>query len=264
MLPKFENKTQNGTILYIVLLIINCSTIGCTSRATLEMSARRLNITICQILCQRWFWEMLQFRRFLELFLLLQLQNHLWYRMGYIVIFKRLAGIPYVTLLVRPMVYIREQYIYIAAPEPSNFIPNPSPWPMSSHLLYSHNNSINHNIFTSLANCTLLLANCTIKTINFLPLIIPTVPIKTFNFLPNTMQLYQKICNNFLTSHHANCTITIFFNDFTWVACFITIHLLSLTSIELTPIFLPLLKMTEVSRNVDNIFLHIFFCTFFY
>ena len=26
MLPKLENKTQNGTILYIVLLIINCST----------------------------------------------------------------------------------------------------------------------------------------------------------------------------------------------------------------------------------------------
>ena len=37
---------------------------------------------------------MLQFRRFLELFLLLQFQNHLWYRMGYIVIFNRLAGIP--------------------------------------------------------------------------------------------------------------------------------------------------------------------------
>ena len=47
---------------------------------------------------------MLQFRRVLELFLLLQFQNHLWYRMGYIVIFNRLAGIPYVALLVRPMV----------------------------------------------------------------------------------------------------------------------------------------------------------------
>ena len=47
---------------------------------------------------------MLQFRRVLELFLLLQLQNHLWYRMVYIVIFKRLVGIPYVALLVRPMV----------------------------------------------------------------------------------------------------------------------------------------------------------------
>ena len=32
----------------------------------------------------------------------------------------------------------------------------------------------------------------------------------------------------------------------------------SLTSFELTPIFLPLLKLTEVSRNVDIIFLHIF------
>ena len=26
MLPKLENKTQNGTIFYIVLLIVNCST----------------------------------------------------------------------------------------------------------------------------------------------------------------------------------------------------------------------------------------------
>ena len=26
MLPKLENKTQTGTIVYIVLLIINCST----------------------------------------------------------------------------------------------------------------------------------------------------------------------------------------------------------------------------------------------
>ena len=73
-------------------------TIGCTSRATLEISARWLNITIYQILCQRWFWETLQFRRFLELFLLLQFQNHMWYRMVYIVIFNRLAGIPYVAL----------------------------------------------------------------------------------------------------------------------------------------------------------------------
>ena len=47
---------------------------------------------------------MLQFRRFLELFLLLQFQNDLWYRMVYIVIFNELAGIPYVALLVRPMV----------------------------------------------------------------------------------------------------------------------------------------------------------------
>ena len=37
----------------------------------------------------------------------------------------------------------------------------------------------------------------------------------------------------------------------------------SLTSIELTPIFLPLLKMTDVSRNVDIVFLHIFLHIFF-
>ena len=49
---------------------------------------------------------MLQFRCFLELFLLLQFQNHLWYRMVYIVIFKRLVGIHYVALLVRPMVHV--------------------------------------------------------------------------------------------------------------------------------------------------------------
>ena len=54
---------------------------------------------------------MLQFRRVLELFLLLQFQNHLWYRMVYIVIFNRLAGIPYVALLVRPMVHIVLQAI---------------------------------------------------------------------------------------------------------------------------------------------------------
>ena len=41
-------------------------------------------------------------------------KNHLWYRMGYIVIFNRLAGIPYVALLVRPMVHIYiYNYIYI-------------------------------------------------------------------------------------------------------------------------------------------------------
>ena len=86
------------------VLNVHC-TIGCISRATLEISARWLNITIYQILCQRWFWEMLQFRCFLELFLLLQFQNHQWYRMVYIVIFNSLAGIPYVALLVRPMVH---------------------------------------------------------------------------------------------------------------------------------------------------------------
>ena len=37
----------------------------------------------------------------------------------------------------------------------------------------------------------------------------------------------------------------------------------SLTSIELTPTFLPLLKMAEVSRNIDIIFLHNFFANFF-
>ena len=81
-------------------------TIGCTSWATLKISARWLNITIYQIMCQRWFWEMLQFRRVLELFLLLQFQNHLWYRMVYIVIFNSLARIPYVALLVPPMVHL--------------------------------------------------------------------------------------------------------------------------------------------------------------
>ena len=87
-------------------------TIGCTSRATLKISARWLNITIYQILCQRWFWEMLLFRRFLELFLLLQFWNHLWNRMVYIVTFNRLAGITYVALLVRPMVHFRNNYTY--------------------------------------------------------------------------------------------------------------------------------------------------------
>ena len=47
---------------------------------------------------------MLHFIWFLELFQLLQFQNYQWYRMGYIVIFKRLAGIPNVARLVPLMV----------------------------------------------------------------------------------------------------------------------------------------------------------------
>ena len=47
---------------------------------------------------------MLQFRRFLKLFQLLQSEKYQWYRMGYIGIFKRLAGIPNVALLLRPIV----------------------------------------------------------------------------------------------------------------------------------------------------------------
>ena len=98
---------------YICLYSVSWRTIGGTSRATLEISPRWLNITICQILCRRWFWEMLQFRRFLELFLLLQFQNHLWHRMVCIVIFNRLAGIPNVALLVRPMVHCEILIIHI-------------------------------------------------------------------------------------------------------------------------------------------------------
>ena len=37
--------------------------------------------------------------------------KHLWYIMGYIVIFNRLAGIPNVVLLVPPMVHKRMQHI---------------------------------------------------------------------------------------------------------------------------------------------------------
>ena len=39
--------------------------------------------------------------------------------------------------------------------------------------------------------------------------------------------LKNTFLNNFLTSHHANCTNKNFFYDFTWVGCFITIHLLA-------------------------------------
>ena len=114
--------------------------------------------------------------------------------------------------------------------------------------LYPHNNSITHNFFTFLASCTQLLTNCTIKTINSLPLIVATEPIKPFNFL---------------TSHDANCTNKKN-SDFTWVACFITIHLLADLH-RVNTHFLPLLKMTEVSRNVDIIkILWTFFFNFFY
>ena len=47
--------------------------IGGTSRATFDIPAIWLNITIYPILWQRWFKEMLHFRRFLELFQLWQL-----------------------------------------------------------------------------------------------------------------------------------------------------------------------------------------------
>ena len=57
------------------------------------------------ILCKRFFKEKLQFRRSLELFQRNNSKNYLWYGMGYIVIFNRLAGIPNVVLLVPPMVH---------------------------------------------------------------------------------------------------------------------------------------------------------------
>ena len=50
--------------------------------------------------------------------------------------------------------------------------------------------------------------------------------------------------------------------QFSRVARFITIHLLADLH-RVNTLFLPLLKMTEVSRNVDIIF-YTFFCTFFY
>ena len=63
-----------------------------------------------------------------------------------------------------------------------------------------------------------------------------------------------------ISSHHANCTNKkIIFSRSYLGYLFLLLFIYSLTSIELTPIFLTLLKMTEGSRNVDIIFLHIFY-----
>ena len=61
MLPKLENKTQTGTVVYIVLWIINCSTYVYNMYTLYSVQQNkafaRLNIALQQSLCSPTVWH---------------------------------------------------------------------------------------------------------------------------------------------------------------------------------------------------------------
>ena len=94
-------------------LFLQCTIID-KSRATFEIPSTLLNITIYHILYHRWFLKLFQFKVIFKIvsvhwYICNNSINHLWYRMGYMVIFIDQAEISYATLLLSLVVHITSE-----------------------------------------------------------------------------------------------------------------------------------------------------------